>query len=189
MRKKERSRAEGKGQHEGEGWKGGKSTSDSYNGAGTCHSANYILFCPHRPAQYSRDQFGPCSFGLSKQGPGFLQLPLSIWDKQWVEVTPKQACSNVSFLGEGATYSPGVPGGAGFGSICHAIGEIPSQPRCPVGLGAGSAHVLGLEEIGLWGRGRQFPLFTCSLVTHTQQSSAGTCLLSPLILRHPRGLG
>lgn len=134
--------------------------SDSYNGAGTCNSANHILFQPHTPVHYSWDQSGPCSFGLSKQGPGFLQL------SHRVEVMPRQACPDVPSLGEGVTHCPRVPGGAGFASICYAIGETPSRPPCPVGFGAGSEHLLGLEEIGLWGRGRQFPLSPCSLVTH-----------------------
>lgn len=93
---------------------------------------------------------------------------------------PRRACPDVSSLGEGAAHAPQVPEGVGFAPICPATGEIPSRPHCHVGLGAGSAHWLGLEEIGLWGCGRQFPLFTCSLVTHMTE----LCRHSPAVTPH-----
>lgn len=119
----------------GEGWRGGKSMSDSYNGVGTCSGANHVLFCPQRPAQDSWGQSGPCSFGPSKQGPGFLQLP------QRTEATPRHAQMCLPWKKEPHTL-PWVPGGAGRASLCRAFGEKLSRPPCPVGLGAGSEHSL-----------------------------------------------
>lgn len=71
-------------------------------------------------------------------------------------------------------HSARVPGGAGFASLC--LGGVVQ-----------ALSTAQLEEIGLWGPGRQFPVSTCSLVTHMTECSRHS-LLSTHILRRLGGL-